>query len=163
MIRPATPQDLNFITDLAHAAFNRFGPYIQVFEDMLLGNQAALKRQGVPGEVELFIYQDDAGQPNGFIAVEWEKGGVKGNIHGVAVDELKRGQGLATQLLECVIICASERGVMYLECITAETHNAPALSFFMKNGFENQGYQGNYPKGQRAVRLLRTFRGEPFE
>ena len=153
--RAATPQDLEFITNLAHS-FDRFGPYVQVFEDMLLGNHAALQPQGVIGNVQLFIHEDDEEQPNGFVAVEWKKNGVEGHIHGVAVEERYRRQGVANHLLDCVEKLARERGILRLESITAETDNAPALSCFTQWGFENLGFVGNYPEGQRAVRLLRT-------
>ena len=157
MIKSATPHDpldLLFITHLA-TAFNVFGPYVPVFVNMLNGNRAALRDQGVIGEVELFIHED-AGERTGFVAVEWKNGG-EGHIHGVAVDQRHRRQGVANHLLDHVEQLARQRGTLKLECITAETENAPALSCFIKWGFQNLGYAGaNYPKGQRAVKLSRT-------
>lgn len=88
--------------------------------------------------------------------MEWKKNGVEGHIHGVAVEERYRRQGVANHLLDCVEKLARERGILRLESITAETDNAPALSCFTQWGFENLGFVGNYPEGQRAVRLLRT-------
>ena len=155
MIRQATPEDLEFITDLAHA-FDRFGPYVPVFVNMLNGNRDALRPLGVIGEVELFIHEDDAGQRTGFVAVEWKNGGI-GDIHGVVVDEKHRRQGVANHLLDHVEQLARQRGTLRLECITAETANAPALSCFIKWGFQNLGFVGrNYPNGQRPVKLSRT-------
>ena len=155
MIRSATPLDLPFITHLA-TAFNVFGPYVPVFVNMLNGNRAALQAQGVIGVVELFIHVDDAGERTGFVAVEWKNGG-EGHIHGVAVDQRHRRQGVANHLLDHVEQLARQRGTLKLECITAETANAPGLSCFIKWGFQNLGYAGaNYPKGQRAVKLSRT-------
>jgi len=153
MIRPATPQDLPFIANLA-TAFNVFGPYVPVFENMLNGNRAALRPLGVIGEVELFIHED-AGERTGFVAVEWKNDDI-GHIHGVAVDVKHRRKGVANHLLDHVKKLADDRGTLKLECITAETANAPALSCFIKWGFENLGFVGNYPKGQRAVKLSRT-------
>ena len=151
MIRPATLKDLEFITDLAHI-FDRFGPYVQVFVNMLNGNRDALRPLGVIGEVELFIHEDDAGQRTGLVAVEWKEDGI-GDIHGVAVDETHRRKGVAKHLLDHVEQLARQRGTMSLECITAETENAPALSCFTDCGFQKLGFEGYYPKGQRAVRL----------
>ena len=156
MIKSATPHDpldLLFITHLA-TAFNVFGPYVPVFVNMLNGNRAALRDQGVIGEVELFIHED-AGERTGFVAVEWKNGG-EGHIHGVAVDQRHRRQGVANHLLDHVKKLAIPRGTLKLECITAETENAPALRCFTDWGFENLGFVGNYPKGQRAVKLSRT-------
>ena len=151
MIRQATINDLEFITNLAHE-FDRFGPYVPVFVNMLRGNHAALRPWGVTSRVELFIHEDDAGQRTGFVAVEWKEDGI-GYIHGVAVDETHRRQGVANHLLDHVEQLARQRGTLKLECITAETENAPALSCFTNYEFQNLGFQGNYPKGQRAVRL----------
>ena len=146
MIRSATTLDLPFITHLA-TAFNVFGPYVPVFVNMMNGNR---------GEVELFIHEDDAGERTGFVAVEWKNGGI-GDIHGVVVDEKHRRQGVANHLLDHVEQLARQRGTLRLECITAETANAPALSCFIKWGFQNLGFVGrNYPNGQRPVKLSRT-------
>ncbi len=153
MIRPATPQDLPFIANLA-TAFNVFGPYVPVFENMLNGNRAALRPLGVIGVVELFIHED-AGERTGFVAVEWKNDDI-GHIHGVAVDVKHRRKGVANHLLDHVKKLADDRGTLKLECITAETENAPALRCFTDWGFENLGFVGNYPKGQRAVKLSRT-------
>ena len=155
MIRPATPQDFPFITNLA-TAFNVFGPYVPVFENMLNGNSSALRPLGVIGVVELFIHEDDAEERTGFVAVEWKNGGI-GHIHGVAVDERHRRKGVANHLLDHVEQLARQRGTLKLECITAATANAAGLNCFMKCGFQNLGYAGaNYPNGQRAVKLSRT-------
>ena len=152
--RRACQQDLEFITNLAQA-FDRFGPYVKVFLDMLHGNRAALQHQGVIGEVELFIHEADAGQRTGFVAVEWKNGGI-GDIHGVAVDERHRRKGVANHLLDHVEQLARQRGTMKLECITAETENGPGLNCFTNWGFQNLGFVGNYPNGQRAVKLRHT-------
>ena len=154
MIRPATPQDFPFITNLA-TAFNVFGPYVPVFENMLNGNSSALRPLGVIGVVELFIHEDDAEERTGFVAVEWKNGGI-GEIHGVAVDQKHRRQGVANHLLDHVEQLARQRGTLKLECITAETDNAPALNCFINCGFQNLGFVGKYPNGQRAVKLSRT-------
>ena len=155
IIRQASPQDLQFITHLAKA-FDVFGPYVPVFVNMLNGNRAALQAQGVIGEVELFIHEDNAGERTGFVAVEWKNGGI-GDIHGVAVDQRHRRQGVANHLLDHVEQLARLRGTLKLECITAETENAPALSCFIQWGFQNLGFVGrNYPNGQRPVKLSRT-------
>lgn len=154
MIRSATPQDLPFITNLA-TAFNVFGPYVPVFKNMLNGNSAALRPLGVIGVVELFIHEDNAGQRTGFVAVEWKDDGI-GHIHGVAVDGRHRRQGVANHLLDHVEQLARQRGTLRLECITAATANAPALSCFIKWGFQKLGVVGNYPNGQSAVKLSRT-------
>ena len=155
MIRSATPlEDLPFITHLA-TAFNVFGPYVPVFENMLNGNSSALRPLGVIGVVELFIHEDDAEERTGFVAVEWKNGGI-GEIHGVAVDQKHRRQGVANHLLDHVEQLARQRGTLKLECITAETDNAPALNCFINCGFQNLGFVGKYPNGQRAVKLSRT-------
>ena len=154
MIRSATPLDLQFITNLA-TAFDVFGPYVPVFVNMLNGNRAALQAQGVIGVVELFIHEDDAGERTGFVAVEWKNGG-EGHIHGVAVDQRHRRQGVANHLLDHVEQLARQRGTLKLECITAATANAPGLSCFIQWGFQNLGVVGNYPNGQSAVKLSRT-------
>ena len=160
MIRSATPlEDLPFITHLA-TAFNVFGPYVPVFENMLNGNSSALRPLGVIGVVELFIHEDDAGQRTGFVAVEWKNDDI-GHIHGVAVDENHRRQGVANHLLDHVEQLARKRGTLRLECITAETANAPALSCFIKWGFQNLGFVGKYPNGQRAVKLSRIANPRP--
>jgi ribosomal protein S18 acetylase RimI-like enzyme len=151
MIRPATPNDSDFITRSA-GAFNRFGPYVQVFDDMLHGNAAALRPYGVTGAVKLFVSVDNTEHPMGFIAVEWKP--TVGHIHGVVVSGGFQRQGVATQLLDHVRRLAQERGIKTLECITAETENTPALNCFTNWGFRNMGYAGPYPMGQRAVRLL---------
>ena len=159
MIRSATPLDLPFITHLA-TVFNVFGPYVPVFVNMLNGNSAALQAQGVKGEVELFIHEDDAGERTGFVAVEWKNGGI-GDIQGVAVDEKHRRKGVANHLLDHVEQLARQRGTLKLECITAETDNAPALNCFINCGFQNLGFVGKYPNGQRAVKLSRTANPRP--
>ena len=157
MIKSATPHDpldLLFINHLA-TAFNVFGPYVPVFENMLNGNSSALRPLGVIGVVELFIHEDDAEERTGFVAVEWKNGGI-GEIHGVAVDQKHRRQGVANHLLDHVEQLARQRGTLKLECITAETDNAPALNCFINCGFQNLGFVGKYPNGQRAVKLSRT-------
>lgn len=154
MIRPATPEDHEFITGLAHA-FDRFGlQYVQVFAEMLGGNRSALVRYGVIGEVALFIHEDASGQRTGFVAVEWRQD--IGHIHGLSVDDRFRRQGVATQLLDHVVQLARNRGIARLECITAETDNIPALCCFTQSGFCNEGRAGTYPGGQVAVRLHRV-------
>jgi len=152
MIRPTIPQDSEFIAQLA-TAFNHFGPYVQVFTNMLNGNHAALVPHGVNGEVALFIHVDDLGQRTGFVAVEWRQH--VGHIHGVVVDVGFRMQGVATQLLNYVAQLAHQRGIARLECITAQTENTPALNCFTQWGFIILGYAGQYPHGQSAVRLRR--------
>jgi len=152
MIRPTIPQDSEFIAQLA-TAFNHFGPYVQVFTNMLNGNHADLVPLGVNGEVALFIHENDLGQRTGFVAVEWRQ--QVGHIHGVVVDDRFRRQGVATQLLNYVAQLAHQRGIARLECITAQTENAPAFNCFTQWGFNNLGYAGQYPHGQSAVRLRR--------
>lgn len=156
MTRLANPQDREFIAQLA-SAFDRFGPYVQVFAHMLDGNPTALVPYGVNGEVALFIHENGLGQRTGFVAVEWRQreGHSEGHIHGVVVDDGFRRQGVATQLLDHVEQLARRRGIATLEGITAETDNAPALHCFTQSGFDNVGYVGQYPLGQRAVRLCR--------
>jgi ribosomal protein S18 acetylase RimI-like enzyme len=89
--------------------------------------------------------------------VEWKEDGI-GDIRGVAVDETHRRQGVANHLLDHVEQLARQRGTLKLECITAETENAPALSCFTNYGFQNLGFRGNYPNTQRAVRLSKPVR-----
>jgi GNAT superfamily N-acetyltransferase len=152
MIRPARPEDREFITALAHE-FDRFGPYVRVFAAMLDGTHAVLAPLGVTDEVALFVHEDDAGQGTGFVAVEWKQR--VAHIHGVVVDARFRRQGVATQLLEYVKQLALHRRTLTLECITAETDNAPALRCFTQWGFQNMGLVGSYPYHQPAVGLCR--------
>lgn len=149
MIRNHTPEDRTFIAELAESAFGRFGPFRTIFENMLDG----LGVPGVRGEMEIFVHKTDAGIQTGFIAVEWSAAVT--NIHGVAVAEEFRRQGVSSRLLDHVVASSTARGVTSLKCITAETENMPALSFFQKKGFANMGFAGKYPNGQKAVGLKR--------
>jgi ribosomal protein S18 acetylase RimI-like enzyme len=108
---------------------------------------------GVLGEVEIFVHSNEAGRQTGFISVEWRNG--TANIHGVAVSEEFRRQGIAARLLDHVIESASLKRITSFECITAETENLQALSFFENKEFIVHGFAGSYPRGQRAVRLKR--------
>lgn len=157
MIRPATQMDEEVVLDLARA-FDRFGPYVQIFAAMLRGDHAALAPYGVTGELALFVDEDGAGQRTGFVAVEWRERRV-GHVHGVVVREAFRQRGVATLLLDHVVRLARERRIATLECITAESDNVPALGCFTQRGFRNVGHVGHYPRGQRAVRLRRELEG----
>lgn len=152
MIRLARTEERNFITNEA-AASSRFGPYVPVFNAMLDGDHTVLRRHGVRGDVELFLYEDAANQRAGFVAVEWIPGIV--HIHGVVVDERIRRHRVATNLINHVEQLARKRGIVTLECNTAETGNFPALRCFEQWGRHNEGLAGRYPNGQRAVRLRR--------
>ena len=61
MIRNIIPEDHNFIAQLSRA-FNRFGPYEQIFMSMLKG----IAPPGVIGNVNLFIHLNIAGQQQAF-------------------------------------------------------------------------------------------------
>ena len=145
MIRPTTQQDALFISNLA-ATFNRFGPYVPVFEALFRGEHL----HDVLGEIE-FLIANDAGKSAGFIALEWRERVC--HIHGVVVHADFLRLGVATDLLNHVAQLARTRGIGTLECITAETGNMPALSCLTRWGFTNNGYNGLYPNGQRAVHL----------
>lgn len=140
-IRHATPQDAEFVAELARA-FDRLGPYVDVFTEMLQRER-----------VSVFIHMHDSMQRTGFIAVEWRHD--EGHIHGLVVAEEFRGRGIATQLLDHVEQVARLQEVSALECLTSETDNVPAFSCFIQWGFDRAGPAGRYPHGQPAVRLRR--------
>jgi ribosomal protein S18 acetylase RimI-like enzyme len=153
MIRSASNADKATIIDLARE-FDRFGPYVPVFEAMVERNHGLLRAYGVHGDLTILVHEDLAGSCIGFVAVEWEPG--VGHIHGVAVTRGSRSRGVASSLLDEVARAARQRGIPTLDCITAETENEAALRCFLRLGFRNLGYKGRYPMGQRAVRLERT-------
>ena len=150
MIRDIIPTDHEFVARVA-LAFNRFGPYDSIFVGMMKGEPPPF----VAGEVALVVHLNDVGQQTGFIAVEWPRvgDGNVGHIHGVAVDDKFRRQGIATLLLDHVAKIARDRMLSRLECITAETDNPHALNCFKSYGFRTKGYCGSYPNRQRAVKL----------
>ena len=143
MIRPAQPDDADFVTRLAHE-FDVFGTmYVGVFQRFFQGERDSF-----------LICTDDDGQRMGFAQVQWA--GNVGDIQGVVVDPLHRRHGVATQLLDHIEGVARARGVTMLKCITAETQNPAALNCFIRKGFVVGGVCVNYPNGQRAVSLSRT-------
>jgi ribosomal protein S18 acetylase RimI-like enzyme len=150
-IRTQLPQDREQVQQLAQA-FLAFGPYPQII--MALFDQAGHQyaSYGVIGEVELLVATGEDETCNGFVALEWSGPTLK--IHAIAVQPALRRAGVARMLLEHAEAKARERGtITSLDGITAETENPAALQFFINAGFENLGFAGYYPAGQRAVRL----------
>ena len=154
-IRRAVAGDENAIRELAQA-FEVFGPYVQVFCTMLHGGD--LSHHNVFFPVEIHVQEGDGGGILGFIAVEWiERSDTKtGEIHGISVRSGARRGGVASTLVDYVVGLGVKRGAHQLRAITAEVDNPPALRFFEARGFANQGFAGFYPRGQRAVRVIRN-------
>jgi ribosomal protein S18 acetylase RimI-like enzyme len=143
MIRPAQPDDAEFVTRLAHE-FDVFSPmYVGVFQRFFQRDRGSF-----------LTCTDDEGQRLGFAQVQWT--GNVGDIQGVVADHAFRRQGVANQLLDHIEDVARARGVTMLKCITAETQNPAALNCFTRHGFIVGGVCGTYPNGQRAVSLSRT-------
>ena len=159
MIRTATTDDGAFIDELAHE-FDPYGTqYVAVFNAMLNGNRGGLPPH-VQGQLFQFLIAEEKGgsKPLGFVAVGWPMpkqppNGARGEIHGIVTGVEFRRQGVANSLMKHVMQQAGERSVRRLECITDQNDNPAALAFFTQRGFVNLGHAGNYPNGQRAVRL----------
>ena len=143
MIRPAQPDDAEFVTRLAHE-FDVFGAmYVGVFQRFFRGERDSF-----------LICADEDGLCMGFAQVLWIAD--EGDIQGVVADPACRRRGVATELLNHIEQVARDRGVSTLKCITSETQNPAALNCFTKHGFVVGGICGTYPNGQAAVSLSRT-------
>jgi ribosomal protein S18 acetylase RimI-like enzyme len=160
-IRTALPaQDHQAVLRLSER-FNPFGRhYSQVFTSMLAGEPILNQPTVDVANVAIFVAEIEDQAVVGFAAVEWREG-LQAKLHGIAVDVEHEGKGVASQLLRHVIHQARLRAVEQLECITAETANPAALGFFTRHGFQNEGFTGRYPKGQRAIKLTRSLRTDP--
>lgn len=160
-IRIAHPhQDQQAILRLAER-FNRFGrDYSQAFISMLARQPLIHQPAVIVANVEIFVAEIEDQGVVGFAAVEL-RDGRKADLHGIAVDVEYEGQGVASKLLRHVIDQARLRGVEQAECITAETANPAALGLFTRQGFQNAGLIGCYPRGQRAIKLTRSLRTDP--
>ncbi len=134
--------DAEFIALLAHQ-YDVFGNYVDVFQGMFVASPESF-----------FICENDQGQAMGYAKIEW--GQNSGDIQGVVVSPDFRRKGVATKLLDHIELVARERKIAHLKCITAETENPAALECFTQWGFQNEGFCGHYPQGQRAVLLRRT-------
>ena len=115
MCRLAVAGDHDFIAEMA-AEFTPFGNFVPVFLNMLHQNHPI--GFGVGQDVELFIHEDGVGKPDGFAAIDWKMGGVA-YLHGIAVRQEARRQGVAQQLLEHVVQAALARGTKILWSLTA--------------------------------------------
>lgn len=160
-IRTALPaQDHQAVLRLSER-FNPFGPhYSQVFTSMLAGEPILNQPAVDVANVAIFVAEIEDQGVVGFTAVAWPEG-PKAELHGIAVDVEHEGKGVASKLLRHVIEQARLRGVEQLECTTAETANPAALAFFTRHGFQNEGFIGRYPRGQRAIKLTRSLRTDP--
>jgi ribosomal protein S18 acetylase RimI-like enzyme len=147
-LRPHDNYDSVFITEQSHQ-FDRFGQYAAIFQQLLDGKKVA----GVTKHVE-FLIAELNGIRAGFAAVEWTE--TSGKIHGIAVDPGSKRKGVGRELLAAIRRHAIEKSSKHLECITAENDNPEALELFVKSGFENMGFAGQYPQLQRAVSLRFT-------
>jgi ribosomal protein S18 acetylase RimI-like enzyme len=61
----------------------------------------------------------------------------RGTLYGLYVKEENRGQGIADQLIDVIIVHARQR-VLQLHC-TVTTDNKPALNLYQKHGFQIYG------------------------
>ena len=159
MIRTASIGDGAFIRELAHE-FDRYGTqYVAVFSAMLNGNRGGLPPHVQRQQLQFFLAgEEGVGKPHGFVAVGWpmpdqQLDVAQCEIHGIVTGVEFRRQGVASRLMDHVKEQAVTRGVRRLECISAQHDNPAALAFFTQRGFVNLGPAGNYPQGQRAVRL----------
>ena len=150
-IRPVNQGDFDVITSLAEY-FQEFGDYVSIFQAMVEGKMTVLNRFNVINQPCLYVYDEkEGGQSLGFVAVEWSN--ETGNIHGVAVFNRYRKNGIASKLFNHVVEVAKSRNIRVLETITAENENPAALNFFKAKGFQISGYAGQYPYGQGAISL----------
>ena len=153
-IRTQLPQDREQVQQLAQA----FLPFGQQFPDVILKifdrNAIGLPAIINMAEVEVFVHTAADGTGDGFAAIEWKSSGQVLELHAIAVDAEHRSEGVGSALIDHLVSLAQARkGSGAIECITAETENPAALQFFTHAGFENLGFAGYYPAGQRAVRL----------
>ena len=161
-IRPVNrEEDLPAIRQLAQR-FDTFGPYAQVFENLLLGRHV----HGVNVDnLEMHVADEAQEGAVGFVAVEWQRDGSDdtAEMHGVAVHSNHARQGIASDLLRYVIQRARERHVTRLQCITAATENPAALALFTHHGFQVVENVDPYPNRQTAVRLVYEIPAHPIQ
>lgn len=79
----------------------------------------------------------------------------EGYIANVAVEEDVRRQGVASRLMEALLRYCEEHKLGFVT-LEARESNAPAISFYMKNGFRQVGRRKNYYASPEEDAVLMT-------
>lgn len=131
----ATAQDLPAMADLLHELFTLESDFQPERERQLAGLQTILD---TPAIGRLFVLRVDgqvAGMANALITVSTALGTPVVLLEDVIVDKTYRGRGFGRRLVEQVCDWAKAQG-MGRVTLLADEHNAPALAFYAKLGFE---------------------------
>ncbi len=151
VVRPAEAQDLDAVLEVERASFSL--PWGRESFRSLIGLSRAT-----------FLVADVGGDVVGH-AVAWWAGG-EGEVANLAVRPGHRGRGIATLLLDHLLLRARQEKLeaLFLE---VRTSNAPALELYLRRGFEQvgvrQAYYRNPTEDARILRLDLALSGLPGE
>lgn len=131
----ATAADLPAMADLLHELFTLESDFQPERDKQLRGLHLILD---TPALGQLFVLRVDGkvvGMANALITVSTALGTPVVLLEDVIVSKAQRGDGLGRRLVEQVFDWAKAQG-MGRVTLLADEHNAPALAFYAKLGFE---------------------------
>ncbi len=144
--RSGNTRDREFVVKLSSEAFQRFGPYGEIIDQWLHSP-----------ELRFFVACGGAAQV-GFSAMT--PGGPSNEslavLLAIAVKPEFHRRGIGSRLLRMAVEWSSREGFRAMEAHTS-VDNRGARSLFKRMGFIESAFaDGYYPRGQRAVHLLRV-------
>jgi GNAT superfamily N-acetyltransferase len=96
----------------------------------------------------VYVAEAQEGGIVGYIAVHWLAylmlSGPEGFISELFVDEVARGQGIGTRLLETVMVEAQERGCFRLHLVNIRQRESYQREFYPKHGWQERPNAANF-------------------
>lgn len=145
LLRPATDNDLEFVSQLSGELFSKYGNYDEIVAAWFLE----------PGVIT--VVAAEKGRRWGFAMLALERqrmfGPRRGHLLAIGVFPQHQREGIGGALLEYMAKVARKYGSTEMRLWTA-VDNEQALCFFEKAGFHIIGSEDYYyPKGQAALAL----------
>ncbi len=143
-IRKGKKEDINAITDLAHA----FDEYLIALDDSLIDAPPDKKvirkvmENGFSHERHaIFVLETVGGEIAGFADCwfypEFLHGGVIGYMNNIFIKESYRGKGFGSKMLQRVVDEARRRNAVALH-VPVKEKNEKAIDFYVKNGIDDK-------------------------
>lgn len=148
MVRPGTSADHPFVSDLASRAFAGLGDYGPIVGKWLERSEAAAwvaSEEGVVLGIAVVLRRLRPGFRSAPLA----------ELAVIAVNEVRRGEGLGRRLLRAAEETAREWGAVEMRLHTAAS-NAIARAFFAAAGYRPADGSSRYPSGAKALAMARS-------